>query len=100
MAEKVKKEPNKILVVCQHFWPESFRINDICDYFIDKKCDVDVLCGIPNYPKGKFFDGYSYFKNRKQEHEGINIRRAFEIPRGNNSNFRIFINYISFPLAT
>ena len=90
----------KILVVCQHFWPESFRINDICDYFTEQGHDVDVLCGIPNYPKGEFFSGYSYFKNRKQTHEKIHIRRAFEIPRGNNTNIRIFINYISFPIAS
>lgn len=90
----------KILVVGQHFWPESFRINDICDFFIEKDCDVDVLCGIPNYPKGQFFEGYSYFRNKKQRHNGINIDRVFEIPRGNNSNLRIFLNYISFPIAS
>ncbi len=89
----------RILVVSQHFWPESFRINDICDFLVnDKKCDVDVLCGLPNYPLGKFYDGYSYFKNKKQTHNGLRVRRVFEIPRGNNSNLRIFINYISFPI--
>lgn len=90
----------RILVVCQHFWPESFRINDICDFLVEKGCEVDVLCGIPNYPSGKFFDGYSFFKNRRQVHKGIEIRRAFEIPRGSNTNFRIFLNYISFPVAS
>jgi colanic acid biosynthesis glycosyl transferase WcaI len=90
----------KILVVCQHFWPESFRINDICDFFVEKDCEVEVLCGIPNYPSGKFFSGYSYFRNRRQVHNGVKVRRAFEIPRGSNTNFRIFINYISFPLAS
>jgi colanic acid biosynthesis glycosyl transferase WcaI len=90
----------QILIVCQHFWPESFRINDIADYFIEQDCKVDVLCGIPNYPKGKFFKGYSYFSNRKQKYNSINIHRAFEIPRGNNTNLRIFINYISFPIAS
>ena len=93
-------QPRRILVVCQHFWPETFRVNDICDYLIEQGCEVDVLCGLPNYPKGKFFKGYSYFKNRTQEHNGVKIRRAFEIPRGNNSNFRIFINYVSFPIAS
>lgn len=89
----------KILVVSQHFWPESFRINDICDFLVnDKKCDVDVLCGLPNYPLGKFYTGYSYFKNKKETHNGLCIRRVLEIPRGNNSNLRIFINYISFPI--
>lgn len=85
-------------MVSQHFWPETFRINDICDFFIDEKnCEIDVLCGIPNYPKGVFYKGYSIFNKRKQIKNGVNIRRVFEIPRGNNSNIRIFLNYISFP---
>lgn len=92
------KPKKKILVVCQHFWPESFRINDISEYLIEEGCEVDVICGMPNYPKGQFFEGYSYLHNRIQRHKGVNIRRVFEIPRGNNTNFRIFINYISFPL--
>lgn len=95
------KSKKRILVVCQHFWPESFRINDICDFLVDEKeCEIDVLCGIPNYPKGHFFEGYSYFKNKKEIHNNVNIRRSFEIPRGDNSNFRIFVNYISFPISS
>ncbi len=91
----------RILIVCQHFWPESFRINDIADFFVkEKSCDVDVLCGLPNYPTGRFPKGYGYFKNRTQKYKGINIRRALEIPRGSNSNVRIFLNYISFPITS
>jgi colanic acid biosynthesis glycosyl transferase WcaI len=90
----------RILVVCQHYWPESFRINDICDYFVDQGIEVDVLCGIPNYPQGKFYGEYGYFKNRHQIHNGVRIRRVFEIPRGRNSNFGIFLNNISFPIAS
>lgn len=99
MTEKRRVEKNKkrILIVCQHFWPESFRVNDIADYFIEQNNDVDVLCGIPNYPEGKFFSGYSAFSNRKQIHRNISIRRVLEIPRGKNTNLRIFLNYISFP---
>lgn len=88
----------RILIISQHFWPESFRINDICDFLIDKNCEIDVLCGTPNYPKGKFFEGYSMFRNRRQTHNGANIRRVLEVPRGNNTNFKIFANYISFPI--
>jgi colanic acid biosynthesis glycosyl transferase WcaI len=100
MAERIIKndfKKKRVLVVCQHFWPESFRINDICDYLVEKNCEVDVLCGIPNYPKGKFFEGYGYFGKRKEIHRGVNINRVLEIPRGSNSNIRIFVNYISFP---
>lgn len=90
----------KVLIVCQHFWPESFRINDISSYLAENDCEIDVLCGIPNYPAGQFFKGYSAFHNRKQRHNGINIKRAFEIPRGSNTNIRIFLNYVSFPIAS
>ena len=49
----------KILVVTQHFWPENFRINDIVEGFLQDGIAVDVLCGLPNYPKGEWFPGYS-----------------------------------------
>ena len=41
----------RILVVSQHYWPENFRITDICAGFAADGCEVDVLCGLPNYPK-------------------------------------------------
>jgi glycosyltransferase involved in cell wall biosynthesis len=87
----------KILIVGQHFWPENFRINDIADYFTENNIEVDVLCGIPNYPKGSYYRKYGMFKRRKEIHNDIKITRAFEIPRGNNSNIKIFLNYMSFP---
>ena len=48
----------RILVVTQHFWPENFRINDMVEGFLADGLEVDVLCGLPNYPKGEWFDGY------------------------------------------
>ena len=41
----------RILVVTQHFWPENFRINDIVEGFLQDGLEVDVLCGLPNYPR-------------------------------------------------
>jgi len=90
----------KILVVSQHYWPESFRVNDIVAGFLEKGYEVEVLCGIPNYPAGQFFDGYGPGKNRRQNINGVKIRRCFEIKRGSNTNIRIFLNYISFPISS
>ncbi|HNX99016.1 MAG TPA: glycosyltransferase WbuB, partial [Candidatus Aminicenantes bacterium] len=90
----------RILVVCQHFWPEAFRINDLASFLVEKGCQVEVLCGIPNYPHGRFFPGYSIWKNRRQFWEGVEIHRAWEIPRGGASNLRVFWNYISFPFCS
>lgn len=91
------KKNKRLLIVGQHYWPETFRISDIAEGLIQRGYDVDVMCGTPNYPAGKFFHGYSLFGPRKEVHNGVKIFRIPEIPRGNNSNFRIFINYISFP---
>ena len=92
--------PKRILVVSQHFWPESFRINDICESFVERGYAVEVLCGIPNYPIGQYFEGYGITKNRRQTVNGIKIRRCFEFKRGSNTNLRIFLNYISFPISS
>lgn len=90
----------KILVVTQHYWPESFRINDLCEGFVEQGHEVEVLCGQPNYPQGQWYPGYGPFKNRKEVHNGVKIRRTFEVKRGNNSYIRIFFNYIMFPMAS
>ena len=89
----------RILVISQHYWPENFRIADICEGFTQNDVEVDVFCGLPNYPKGILFPGYSYFKPRKQQKDGVNIYRCGEILRKGNSSLRIFLNYVSFPIT-
>ena len=56
-----------------------------------------MLCGIPNYPNGNIPDGYGFFKNLKQNYNGVNVHRCWEITRKGNSSIRIFLNYISYP---
>ena len=85
----------KILVVCQHFYPEQFRINDICFELVKRGHDVTVLTGLPNYPKGKVLDEYRFFQKRKQVIEGVKVRRATLIGRG-KSLFKMALNYLSF----
>ena len=85
----------RILVVCQHFYPEQFRINDVCFELVKKGHDVTVLTGLPNYPKGKILSEYRFFKNRKQKVKGVNIVRVSLIGRG-KSTIRMGFNYLSF----
>jgi len=87
----------KILIVSQYFWPEEFILNDLAIDLVDRGHDVTVLTGIPNYPKGKFYDGYG-FKFAIENYRGIKIYRVPIIPRGNNS-IMLIINYISFVLT-
>jgi hypothetical protein len=60
--------------------------------------DAEVY-GLPNYPQG-VYPGYSLRGPFREEHKGIKIYRAPEIPRGDNSSLRIFLNYVSFPVGS
>ena len=88
----------RILVVTQHFWPENFRINDIVEGFLEDGLEVDVLCGLPNYPKGEWFDGYSAHGPWEEHYGTAQVFRAREWPRKGNTSVNIFLNYVSWPL--
>lgn len=87
-----------ILVVSQYFYPEEFRINDICKEWVKRGYKVTVVTGIPNYPQGKFYRGFGWFQKRREEYEGIQIVRLPIIPRGNNA-VMLLLNYISFVIS-
>ena len=87
----------KILVVTQHFWPENFRINDIVEGFLQDGIAVDVLCGLPNYPKGEWFPGYSVAGPFEEEWHGARLYRCKEVSRRGNTSVNIFLNYVSWP---
>ena len=48
----------KILVICQYYKPEPFRISDICEEMVQRGHEVQVVTGYPNYPEGILYDGY------------------------------------------
>lgn len=92
------KPKKRILVVSQYFYPEIFRINDMCQEWIKRGYQVTVVTGIPNYPMGKVFKGYGIIKKRHEIWNGIEIYRVPLIPRG-NSTIGMIANYISFMIS-
>mgnify|MGYP006119837269 CR=1 FL=1 len=86
----------RVLIVSQVFWPENFKINDVAKGLEERGHEVSVLTGIPNYPKGKFYKGYSFFKMKQEDYEGITIYRSSVIPRGSGSSIKLFLNYFSY----
>lgn len=89
---------NHILVIAQYFYPEQFRINDICTEWIKRGYKVTVITGIPNYPQGKYYEGYGLLKKRKEIYNGIEIIRIPLIPRGKNP-IMLSLNYLSFVVS-
>lgn len=89
----------KILIVTQYFWPENFRINDLALGLHERGHQVTVLTGIPNYPDGEFFPGYKLYNRPMEDYQGIKVIRVPLIPRGQNSSFRLALNYLSFLIS-
>lgn len=85
----------KILILTNHFYPETFRVNDLAFDLVKRGFDVTVLTGIPDYPQGKFFNGYGLFKRRVERVNGVNVVRVALIPRGNGKALRLMLNYAS-----
>ena len=86
----------KILLITPHFYPNDFKCNDVAFDLVKQGHKVTVLTDIPNYPKGKFLDGYGYFKKRKETINGVKVIRPGVIPRGNGGGFMLMLNYLSF----
>jgi len=85
----------KILIVTQYFYPENFKSNDLAFELKKRGHDVMVLTGIPNYPEGKIYDGYGYFKKRKELINGVPVIRSLLLTRGKGGGVRLFLNYFS-----
>lgn len=88
----------KILIVSQYFWPENFRINDLCKELTSRGHNVTVLTGVPNYPAGVVFDSYRNNPAAYDRYEGARIFRSPMLPRG-KGGIRLVLNYMSFAIG-
>jgi len=86
----------RILIISQYFWPENFPINDLATGLRDRGHSVTVFTGKPNYPSGRFYQGYGFLKTNGEGLPGIKIRRVPLMPRGRGGNIRLVLNYASF----
>ena len=88
----------KVLVICQHYWPENFRVTEICENLVRRGHQVTALVGLPNYPSGIVPKEYRHFRNRRQQRNGVEIRRCFEIGR-RPGKAGLAVNYVSFMVS-
>ncbi|MBR4290125.1 MAG: glycosyltransferase family 4 protein [Oscillospiraceae bacterium] len=89
----------KILVVYQHYYPEPFRLPDICETLVQRGHSVTVITGTPNYPEGEIYAGYEKGKRADEVINGVRVHRCPLIPRKTGVLFR-FLNYYSFAWAS
>ena len=92
------KSKLKILFLSQYFYPEQFLNNSVATDLVRSGHIVNVVCCVPNYPAGRFFDGFSNSQRRSENWNGIEIHRVLTIPRG-KSAVQLLANYLTYPLA-
>ncbi len=89
----------RILIVSQYFYPEQFKISELAFELKNRGHHVDVLTSIPNYPEGKFKEGYGILNKRIETINGVKIYRALSTPRGKNAApISLAFNYLSYML--
>lgn len=91
----IANNKKQILFVCQYFYPEVFRGNDVAFHLAEEGHDVHVITGTPNYPTGKFYAGYGLFKKRYEIVNGVKVTRLPIFPRGDNK-LSLMLNYFSY----
>ena len=89
----------KILVICQYYAPEPFRISDVCQELVARGHEVTVVTGVPNYPEGVVYSGYEKGQKRDEIINGVHIHRCSTIPRKQGTLCR-FLNYYSYVFSS
>lgn len=85
----------KILVVTQYFYPENFRINQLCLDLKNEGHEITVLTGKPNYPQGEYFEGYTFDGNEDETWNDIPILRV-PLRARKKGSVNLVRNYFSF----
>lgn len=86
----------KILVVCQYFYPEEFKVNELVEGLVDRGNEVTVLTGKPTYPRGPYPKGYKFWGVQKEEYKGAKVIRVPELTRGDGGSIGIVRSMLSF----
>ena len=89
----------KILVVCQYYYPEPFRITDICEELVKRGHKVTVVTGTPNYPMGEIYKGYEKGKRKLETINGVKVHRCFTVGR-KGGTIKRFLNYYSYAFSS
>lgn len=86
----------KILLVSLCFYPENFRVNDLCKELVNRGHTVTVLAGMPiNRTTGKFWEGYGRKFHRVDNYCGAKVIRAYVTERHHDA-VHLAVHYFSF----
>lgn len=90
----------RILLVTERFWPEvgaaPSRLANMAEGMMAEVNEVDVFTSLPNYPKGKIFDGYRGSFSKKETYKNINLFRYWIYATTSRNPIARVLNMFSF----
>ncbi len=93
----------KFLILTQYFPPEiggaPTRLLSIATELKRMGHGVEVVTGLPNYPRGKFFPGYERCLYRREVREGVTVHRVWLYP-ATGGGLQRMLNYVSFTFTS
>ena len=92
----------KVLLVAERYWPEvgaaPSRLANMAEGLRKQGCEVDVLTSLPNYPKGKIFDGYRGCVSKHEVHGDVNLFRYWIFATVSRNPVARIVNMFSFAI--
>lgn len=89
-----------VLLVAERYWPEvgaaPSRLANMVEGLMRQGAEVDVLTSLPNYPKGRIFDGYRWKVYKKERHNNVDLFRYWIFPTVSRSSIARLLNMFSF----
>ena len=90
----------RILFITDNFPPEvnapATRTFEHCKEWVKKGDEVTVITCVPNFPKGKVYDGYKNKLYQTEEIEGIKVVRVWSYISPNEGFAKRIIDFMSF----
>lgn len=99
----MEKGKGEILIISNYYDPElgaaPKRISAMARGFVEKGYSVRVLCPMPNYPKGKVFDGYRNKFRVREFIDDVCVDRLFIYPSKSQKPFVRLLSMLSFSIS-
>lgn len=94
----------KILFLTDNFVPETnapaTRTYEHCKEWVKQGVDVTIITCVPNFPKGKVFDGYKNKLIQKEVIDGIKVIRVWSYISANQGTVKRILDYVSFMVSS
>jgi len=90
----------KILFISDNFLPEvnapATRTHQHCREWVRQGAEVTVITCVPNFPRGKVYEGYKNKLYQVEEIDGIRVIRVWSYIAANKGFLKRILDYISF----